>query len=87
MTFARPALAAAIVALGVSIALPAAATDAVTRTDDKTYVNVPTTRVAVDEQTGATRVRVRAPASRVDVDTERGQVRIRVPYFSGDIRW
>lgn len=89
MTFARrAALAAASSMLVALAAFPAAATDtSVTRVDGKTYVEAPTTRVAVDEQTGASRVKVRAPATRVDVDTERGQVRIRVPYFNGDIRW
>ncbi len=89
MTFARRAALVATASTFVAVAaLPAHATDtSVTRVDGKTYVEAPTTRVAVDERTGASRVKVRAPATRVDVDTDRGQVRIRVPYFNGDIRW
>jgi hypothetical protein len=80
-------LAAAAATAGAMLVVPAVAEDLVTRKDGKTVVEAPTTRVAVDESTGDTRVRVRAPASKVDVDTERGHVRIRVPYFDGDIRW
>jgi hypothetical protein len=76
----------ALLALGTLVG-PVSAGDVVTREDGKTYVNAPTTRVAVDEYTGDTRVRVRAPATKVDVDTERREVRIRVPYFNSDIRW
>ena len=69
------------------MAFPAAAGEVVTRQDGVTRVDSPTTKVRVDERSGATRVKVRAPTSRVDVDSERGRVRIRVPYFDGDIRW
>lgn len=82
-------LTAAAIALvaGVILAEGATAQEMVVREDGKTRVDVPTTKVDVDERTGETRVRVRASASRIDVDTERGHVRIRVPYYSGDIRW
>ena len=81
-----------IAALGVACALvlvaqPGFARDVVVRQNGKTTVDAPTTRVAVDEASGATRVKVHAPGTRVAVDTERGQVRIRVPGFSGDISW
>lgn len=76
-----------VAAVAVALITPATARDVVTRTDGKTAVDAPTTRVTVDEQTGDTRVRVRAADAKVDVDTERGRVRIRVPYFNGDIRW
>ena len=78
------ALAAASLAAAAATAMAA---DFVTRKDDKTVVQAPTTNVTVDEHTGATRVKVRASETRVDVDTDRGHVRIRVPYFNGDIRW
>lgn len=83
---ARLSIAAAAAAAGALLIVPAIAQD-VTRKAGKTVVEAPTTRVAVDENSGDTRVRVRAPFTKVDVDTERGQVRIRVPYYSGDIRW
>lgn len=85
-TLARLAVAAAVVATGALLILPAIAQD-VSRKDGKTVVEAPTTRVTVEENSGDTRVRVRAPYAKVDVDTERGLVRIRVPYYSGDIRW
>ena len=82
----RLAPAAALLLAGL-LAAPASARDVVTRQDGATRVDAPTTKVAVDEKTGETRVRVRAPETKVDVDTARGHVRIRVPYYSGDIRW
>lgn len=83
----RIALGASALAAVAVTALPASARDVVTRTDGRTHVDAPTTRVLVNERTGDTRVRVRAPHTRVDVDTQRREVRIRVPYYSGDIRW
>ncbi len=73
----------------VALSMPATAEDTavVKRRNGATSVDAPTTRVAVRESTGDTRVRVRAPSTNVDVDTDRREVRIRVPYFSGDIRW
>jgi hypothetical protein len=76
------AAAAAVFSVGA-----AQASDTVTREGGVTRVKAPTTRVAVRESDGATRVRVRATDSKVDVDTERRHVRIRVPGYSGDIRW
>jgi hypothetical protein len=77
-------LAGALLAAAV---LPASSEDMVTRRDGQTAVDAPTTKVRVDERSGATHVKVRTPDSQVDVDTDRGRVRIRVPYFDGDIRW
>ncbi|MGE0765498.1 MAG: hypothetical protein AB7L90_03455 [Hyphomicrobiaceae bacterium] len=87
MSFKTTTVAAGLALAITAFAFPAAARDFVTREDGVTRVKAPTTRVRVDEVTGATRVKVRARASRVDVDTDRGHVRIRVPYYSGDIRW
>jgi len=87
MSFKAKTITAGAALAMAALALPVSAQNVVTRADGLTRVDAPTTRVRVDEVTGATRVKVRAPATRVNVDTERRHVRIRVPFYSGDIRW
>lgn len=72
--------------LMITLAAPAISGDYVEHRNDKTIVDVPTTKVETDGDR-RTRVKVRAPYTKVDVDTKRRHVRIRVPYYNGDIRW
>jgi hypothetical protein len=81
----RFAASAAFATVATMSAAHAAKTTVDTRSDGRTFVSAPGTRVAV--QPKRTTVRVEAPYSSVRVNTASNHVRIRVPYFNGDIRW